>query len=237
MFAYSELSLALSSVVRGPWLSGLAPREVLHAAASTLLPARGKHLTLDATAPGFRPRQLDHSARRDLASAIRRAELSLAGVDCFVPTEHLEDAATRDRAASAILAAVELAGQIGSPRTAFRAPVGVDQEIIESVRVLAERVGVVACCYGGDTALPRAVVADSNDPAELAQALHGAGVIRWKWPVAMAGTEAGVLAPLVATLGYVGTVDLDLSQAGDPESELLMALSRWSQAMPRIPAE
>lgn len=44
---------------------------------------------LDATLAGMRPRELDASARREISVLLRRHDLLLAGVDCFVPSEHL----------------------------------------------------------------------------------------------------------------------------------------------------
>jgi hypothetical protein len=47
-------------------------------------------ITLDVTLPGFRPRDLDASARRELAVLVRRHDLALLGLDCFVPKAHLQ---------------------------------------------------------------------------------------------------------------------------------------------------
>jgi sugar phosphate isomerase/epimerase len=67
---------------------------------------------LDATAPSVRPRELDRSARRDLASTMRRAGLASSGVDLFIPPAHLLDPAHADRAIAAMLGAIELAAQL-----------------------------------------------------------------------------------------------------------------------------
>ncbi len=74
--------------------------------------ARGARL--DATMAGIRPRELDRSGRRDLAALLRRSELALAGVDVFVPPEHLIKPDTVDRAVSSILGAIDLAADLAA---------------------------------------------------------------------------------------------------------------------------
>src|SRR5690606_31973157 len=65
-----------------PW--GAGARAAINWAAA----AGWRAITLDATAPDTRSRALDNSARRDLASALRRAELAFAGLDLWIPAEH-----------------------------------------------------------------------------------------------------------------------------------------------------
>ncbi len=71
-------------------------------------------LQIDATAPGIRPRELDRSARRDLAALLRRGELECSGVDVFIPPEHFQKSETVDRAVSSVLAAIDLAADIST---------------------------------------------------------------------------------------------------------------------------
>lgn len=77
-------------------------------------PAGLRAVRLDATAPGIRARELDRSGRRDLASLLRRGELAFAGVDAFVPPEHLTKPDSVDRAVSGILGAIDLAADLTS---------------------------------------------------------------------------------------------------------------------------
>jgi sugar phosphate isomerase/epimerase len=78
-----------------------------------LAAARGvRAVQLSAAAPGARPRDLDRSGRRDLAAAMRRRGLALAGVDLWIPREHLLDPAVADRALSAIADAIDFAGEL-----------------------------------------------------------------------------------------------------------------------------
>lgn len=67
---------------------------------------------LNAAAPDARPRDLGRSARRDLASLLRRLELQVSGLDLFIPPRHLADPATADRAASAVLDAIDFAAEL-----------------------------------------------------------------------------------------------------------------------------
>lgn len=69
-------------------------------------------LVLDATLPGLRPRELDRSARRDLATIIRRSGLAFAGLDLFIPPQHFADPVHSDRALAAVLSSLELAADL-----------------------------------------------------------------------------------------------------------------------------
>lgn len=71
-------------------------------------------VTLDAASPEARPRDLGRFARRDLASLLRRNELTFAGVDLWIPTEHLTDPARSDRAMAALLDAADFAAEMAS---------------------------------------------------------------------------------------------------------------------------
>jgi len=71
---------------------------------------------------GLRPRDMTASARRDLALALRRAGLVAAGLDLWIPIEHLQDASTVDRAIDAVRAACGLAGELGRCSVTMRLP-------------------------------------------------------------------------------------------------------------------
>ncbi len=67
---------------------------------------------LNAAFAGIRPRDLDRSARRDLAALLRRSELACSGLDLFIPPGHFKDPVHADRAVSAVLDAIELAADL-----------------------------------------------------------------------------------------------------------------------------
>lgn len=92
-----------------------SPAELLRAQLALAQSIGATGVVLNAATPGLRPRELDRSARRDLAATLRRHGLELSGVDLLVPPEHFTSAAHQDRAVSATLAAIELAGEIAGP--------------------------------------------------------------------------------------------------------------------------
>ena len=72
-----------------------------------------RHVQLSATQSGLRPRDLDRSARRDLLATLRRHELDLSGLDCWIPASHFTDLSHQDRAIDAVRASIELAADLG----------------------------------------------------------------------------------------------------------------------------
>lgn len=116
-FGLPPLSLALAGLdpawpelVRTPAHTAAGLKDALRAL-SQLGP---RFVQLDATHPAIRPRDLDRSARRDLAAHLRRLEFSCSGLDAFVPPEHLASTATVDRAVAAITGAIELAADLAA---------------------------------------------------------------------------------------------------------------------------
>ena len=92
----------------------LAPLEVTPRLAFDRLREMGfRFVQLSAAQPGLRPRELDGSARRDLAATLRRKELGVSGLDAWIPAGHFIDAATVDRAAAAMIDAIDLAADLG----------------------------------------------------------------------------------------------------------------------------
>jgi sugar phosphate isomerase/epimerase len=82
--------------------------------AMSMLAAEDFHaVQLDAALRGIRPRELSRTGRRDLTTAAARAGIRLAGIDLFVPRKHLLSDEHVDRAVSAIVEAVQLAGDLG----------------------------------------------------------------------------------------------------------------------------
>lgn len=69
---------------------------------------------LCAATPGLRPRELDRSARRDLAASLRRDDLACSGLDLWIPEQHFADPQYLDRAVAAVLSAIELAADLAT---------------------------------------------------------------------------------------------------------------------------
>ena len=102
-------ALSIAGVHNPPGSRGGGVRAAVDWAASLGFGA----LQLDAAAPGVRARELGRSARRDLAATLRRRGLALTGLDLWIPPEHYTSPETGDRAAGALLAAIDLAAELG----------------------------------------------------------------------------------------------------------------------------
>ena len=154
---------------------------------------------LNAAAPGVRPRDLDRSARRDLASLLKRSELSLSGVDLWIPPEHFLDPAHVDRAVAATLAALELAADIdrlvigavtataaGDGRVvSISLPDGINDAVITAITERAVDCGARVADYGraAATHVTPGVIGPGHDPAasllaaSAAPAVNAAGMM------------------------------------------------------------
>lgn len=110
---------------------------------------------LDAARPGTRPRDLDRSARRDLAARLRREELILSGLDLWIPEEHLVSGEHLTRAIEALDAAVVLAADlaelmglgsgidsIAARRLSVSLPQEVALEVVDRLKSVADTHGV-----------------------------------------------------------------------------------------------
>ncbi len=105
------MSESTTSLLLAPTLASLGddPRQVMN----RLNTEDFRALQLSATASGLRPRDLDQSARRDVRATLKRNELSLSGIDLWIPVEHFLDPAHLDRALGATREAIELAADLG----------------------------------------------------------------------------------------------------------------------------
>jgi sugar phosphate isomerase/epimerase len=129
----------------------LAALETEPRAAFDRLRAMGfRYVQLSATQRGMRPRELDRSARRDLAATLRRREMSIAGVDVWIPPRHFTDDAHADRAVAAALEAISFAADLGRCPVSVTLPVGHDEAersvaapLIEALVTRASHLGVV----------------------------------------------------------------------------------------------
>lgn len=159
-------------------------------------------ITIDAADKQTRPRLLDRSARRDLAAAMRRAELTSAGVELWLPPAHLDDPARADHAVSAMIAAIELAAELaalthGQPCfvTAVRnardgtiTPAA--REALQFITARASALGVEIGEAGwpaiesdagsplGVALDPAAIIAHGDDPVTALARLHSDGLLR-----------------------------------------------------------
>lgn len=105
-------------------------------AMSTLAEEGFPAVQLDAALRGIRPRELNRTGRRDLITAAARAGVRLAGIDLFVPQKHLLSDEHVDRAVSAIVEAVRLAGDLGRIPLSLTLPL--EQSAEEAVAAILE---------------------------------------------------------------------------------------------------
>lgn len=132
---------------------------------------------LSAATQGIRPRELDTRARRDLAALLARHGLALSGLDLMIPPEHWADPAQLDRALSATLAAIALAGDLGRVPLCTALPVAsLPADVITELLTAADGHGVALAVHcEQDTAalktwldeIDQPLVGAAIDPASL----------------------------------------------------------------------
>ncbi len=116
---------------------------------------------LSATHVGTRPRDLDLSGRRGLASHLRRLGLSCAGFDVWIPQSHFVDAAFVDRAVDAVSQCTTLAAALGRCPVTLALPESTPEnevrlrEVREAIAACAQREGVWIADCGLDAAMGR----------------------------------------------------------------------------------
>ncbi len=112
---------------------------------------------LNAMSPGVRARELDRSARRDIAALLRRHELLLSGVDLWIPPEHFTDTERADRAMSALGGSIGFAAEMGGLCGGRGSGGGVVSCVLpddEGVRAFAEHEAAAVGCVVADHAWP-----------------------------------------------------------------------------------
>ncbi|MEM7628572.1 MAG: hypothetical protein AAF356_04025 [Planctomycetota bacterium] len=171
-----------------PW--NASPRAAIAWAGST----GARALAIDATAPATRPRNLDRSARRDLAASMRRSELASAGIDLFIPPEHFIDDAHADRAVSAVLQGIELARELAGTGTgsgeaclSIALPAEPPAGVISTINTEAGRLGVIVA----DHAPRDPGAAPSEDAHSIGIGVDPAVLLREKLDPVAVLTRAG----------------------------------------------
>ncbi len=158
---------SLSLAVAGLEDSG-RPRDQLAAIAA----AGYRWVQINAAQAGFRPRELDASARRDLAASLSRSGLRLSGLDLFIAREDFENAAKIDRAMAAAVGAAELLRDMmtlraADPGAAVSLVIGAGMAESTSLAQYAEHIGVQ---FADHAAVPDDRLSMGVDPALLLSA-------------------------------------------------------------------
>lgn len=164
-----EIAVALSGLPTGrgrPWGSST------HEGCAFVRELRVRGVALDGARPDCRAKDLGRSARRDLAAMIRRAELELAGIDLWIPSEHYADAQRSARALEAALAgavlAAELARLVGGrsrPVVSVTLPAALGEHDRAALAHGAERHGAIVADHTPDAASMDAGTGVGVDPA------------------------------------------------------------------------
>ena len=120
---------------------------------------------LSATDPATRPRELDRSARRDLAATLARHELACSGLDFLIPSSHYIEPEHQQRAVDALFAAIELAANlrvhlaaVGGARgvgvpVVVQCPDEIDATLVAVIESAASREGVPVLQLGAGTSV------------------------------------------------------------------------------------
>lgn len=243
------LSLSLTGLrFREPGV-GTTPRGLIEWAAAAR-PLRPVALALDATAPGLRARELDRSARRDLAATLRRQGFAFTGLDFFIPPSHFTDPAHADRALAALAAALELASDLarhaGLPPGQAAAwvttemPEATPADVRATLAAASERVNTTIAnltpAASDLVALdPAALLLKGEDPATAAAKL-GSRLAAPRLSDATAGTRVAasqgtldLLTYHAATASARSAPCLDLRQLPDAAAAMTTGLEAWQR--------
>lgn len=231
-----HLSIPLSAIPGGP-----------RASLNTARAAGARAVTPDATAPGWRPRDLDRSARRGLAATLRRLELRLAGLDLFIPPSHLADPARVDRAAEAVRAATGLLAELAAltptdTALSLERPEGDPSDLSGSLAAGAQNLGVSLVDFGPSPEpwargldLAR-VLAAGDDPVQSIAAGPAPAVIRLAdrsttGPCALGQgmLDAGHVYATIATVAPEAVTVLGLDGLPDPAAAAAAGLGHWAR--------
>lgn len=167
-----HVTLSLSLVGLGSPAESAGPRRLIEHAAK-LGP---RAIRLDASLVGLRGRDLDRSARRDLAALLRRLDIGFGGIDLWIPPEHFADPARSERAVDAVRSSIDLCAELASldGRPAGRTlsiTLGADSEASASeISNAAARASVRIVDHGPDAenrSTPESPFCVGVDPASL----------------------------------------------------------------------
>jgi len=208
---------------------------------------------LDASDPSMRPRDLDASARRDVASRLRRLGLVASGIDCFVPLERFADPERADRAMDAVKGSLVLAEALGRVPVCMWLPHSPVGGVSEAIRLEADRRGVPVAdfnpaCRDQDASSigvdPAAELAEGRDPVAAVHA-HGPRVAAarvvdllrsgMRGPIGEPGgarLDAAAWRLALELASFPGLPVIDARQWADPEQGIRSSIERWMALLP-----
>lgn len=120
----------------------------------------------------MRARELDRSARRDIAAILRRNGMAFTGLDLWIPDDHFSSPQHAQRAIEAVTQACGLAGELaklvegsGSPCICFTLPEKRSRELISTLVSAALSAGVRLADYHATISESGEVLGVGLDPA------------------------------------------------------------------------
>lgn len=175
------------------------PRQVI----DSLATSGWRGVQLDARTAGTRPHELGDSARRDLASLLRRRQLLLTGIDLWLPEGAFADPSVQERAVDRTIECICLAADLGgcAVSTVLPEPESHAQLLpaIEAVLAAAGARGVrIADCSRGASsvsALRPHVHALGLDPATLLAGGEDPVAAAHAWGSRLAGARFDDISP------------------------------------------
>jgi sugar phosphate isomerase/epimerase len=226
---------------------GLPPRQALHRLADLEFRA----VQVNALSAGFSPAELDRSACRDLLALLRRRELTLGGIDCFLDPGGFLDKARLDRTVAELRGAIALAGRLGRPPISLRLPAPCDAMVRAVAVAEADRWGVALADHdpaagptpgiglGLDTAAWLAaeldpLVAVTSGAADLVS-VRLVDLLRsgMRGPVGDpvdGRLDVVLLRAALHAVGFAGAVVIDARQWPRPLEGILQSRAAWARA-------
>lgn len=192
----------------------------------------------DATATDLRARDLDRSARRDIAALLRRNELALTGLDLLIPPGHFADAARADRALAAVVGGIELAADLarlsGSGQAILCLVLGdgaaPGPEVLTPIVSRAETCGVVLADLGPAWA----AAADPHPRSPLGAAIDPASILSRGGDPATAASRAGAAIVQARFSDWSGVARCEPGRGRLDELGYLVALSTAGYSRPLV---
>lgn len=211
---------------------------------------------LDATQKGIRPRELDGSARRDLAATASRTGVRISGLDLWVPPEHFLQNETVDRAVSAVVDAAGLLGDLvnlgaapmGTP-VSILLPDGVASSVVAAIDAAADKAGVLIADHAVEPATgagidPALHLMAGRDPTEAVAGKNsglavGGGLVAARLSDANAMGRCAVGSGKLEVLSYAvalstaewrSTVTVDVRGLPDSRVGVARAVEAWRDA-------
>ena len=142
-----DIACTIGPIVRQSSAGNGSMRQAL----SLVQKAQFQNIQLDFSLSGLRPRDLSAGDRKELLSLILRNNLRPTGADLFLPRQDYMDPARVDRAVSATLAGISLAGDLGRIPLSLSLPVSkIGTDIRSAILTAADALGVPVAVHAED---------------------------------------------------------------------------------------